>query len=271
MLGPGAFEYPAPKCDPNDKEMGLYPVDFLLEAIIEAGIQWFIDTPEAPNLVFGHLKQGMLANKYGQAKIDEIAEFIKKYEITVVQHFSLAHTKLPSMSIQLMAAEEQTDRAGLADFERQVDIINADNEVVGRSEVGYTSVSDNVHIGIHTEDTPDLAKYLYYLLIYILNVFKPEFQKIGVHLGTFSATDLSRLNDYLPENIYSRFVNFQVWTVASYDRGAVPIIENILGLSIGPEGTIEVDENGEIPPPSENVEVETGITICDIKQSDGGG
>jgi len=277
MLGsppPGNFQYPAPDVNCDDKPFGLYPIDFLLEAVLEAGIEWFISTESAPNQVFGHLNSGMLKAKYGQAKIDEIANFIKKYEITVVQHFSLAPTKLPSISIQLMDASETTERSGLADHERMVDVLNSENEVVGRSEVSFTSVSDSVHIGIHTEDSPDLAKYLYYLVVYLLNIFKADFQQMGVYLGTYSATDLSRLNDYLPENIYSRFINFQVWTIASVDRGSLPILEKIMGLSLETDPS-KVDVTPIPGEPSETgdepIELETGLTVCDIRQSDDGG
>lgn len=271
-LPPGAFQYPAPKSE-HEKPFGVYPIDFLLESIIESGIQWFIDNPEAPDQVFGHLKGELLNGRYGQEKIDEIAAYIRRYEINVVQHFSLAHTKLPSISIQLMDASEDTTRSGLGDFERQVDVLNAEQEVVGRSEVGYTSVMDSVHIGIHTSETPDLAKYLYYLIVYILNIFKPEFQKIGVFLGTFNATDVSRLNEYLPENIYSRFITFQCWTIASIDRGAVPIIEQILGVHLQPDPAKVIatpESEGTSETEQEAIETQTGLTVCDIRQSDGG-
>jgi len=97
-----------------------------------------------------------------------------------------------------------------------------------------------------------LTKYLYYLVIYILNAFKPQLEERGLQLGTFRATDLSRMNDYLPENMYSRFINFTVFSIARFDKGDVPIIEKIIGLHL--------DENPVFQEGSD-IDLETGITV----------
>jgi hypothetical protein len=142
-------------------------------------------------------------------------------------------------------------------------------------------MNDSVHIGIHANNIPDLVKYLYYLVIYILSAFKPELEARGLQLGTFRATDISNLNQYLPENMYSRFINFTVFSVATFSKGAVPIIERIMGLSIatGPaSGIAGVDENG-VPIQAcsdegvESVELnnDTGMTLCTIQQTTEGG
>lgn len=265
MLGQGFFQYPPPKFE-QEFRYGIYPTDFLIEAIIRSGLEWFLNTPEAPNQVFGHLTSPLLDARYGQAKIDEIAAYIRKYEITVVQHFSLMDTRVPAISIQLLDGSEAVERAALADFQTHIDSLDASNAVKGRVEVGFSPIIDNVHIGIHSIDTPDLTKYLYYLVAYVLNVFKPEFDRLGIYLTTFRATDISRLNDYLPENMYSRFINFQALTLASYDRGTLPIIEKILGVHVpqGPDADSANISDTEI-------EVETGLSLSDIKQSGGRG
>lgn len=238
--------YPSPTADLSCDYDGLLPVDFVLETIIEAGLLWFRSTPDASNMVFGQLLAPWLEDRYGQSKIDEIGNFINKYEIKIVQHFSLIATNAPCFSIQILDANEREDRAGLADFSRMVDVLNdSDGAVVGRTEQGYAAISDNIHIGIHNVGTPDLTKYLYYFLIYILNVFKPQLEERGLHLSSFRATDISRLNDFLPENMYSRFVNFSVFSMAPFSKGSVPILENILGVHADPE--VPDNELGGVP------------------------
>lgn len=239
MLGQGAYEYPSPTTGTDGcKEMGLFPVDFILETILKAGLEWFRTDEMAGKKVFGHLKDPWLASKYGQAKIDEITNYVKKYEIKIVQHWSLIDANVPCISIQLMDGYEMTERAGFGDFKGNIDVLLATAEgeqaVIGRTEVGYAAISDNMQIGIHANETPDLTKYLYYLVIYILAAFKGEMENRGLQLGTFRATDLSRMNEYLPEHIYSRFINFTVFTMPSFDKGIVPIIEKIMGVHINP-------------------------------------
>ena len=219
-------EYPPPQQD-EDLHTGLYPVDFILESILLAGLEWFRTTSGSGKKVYGHLGDPWLA-KYGEAKILEIENFIKKYDIRVVQHFSLIDAQYPTISIQLMDGSEMTERAGLADHSGDMDVLDGDENVVGRSEIGYIPVLDNMQIGIHNTQTPDLTKYLYSFVIYVLSAFKPEMEKRGMQLGTFRATDLSRMNEYLPANMYSRFINFSIFTTASFDKGAVPIIERFM-------------------------------------------
>jgi hypothetical protein len=229
MIGLGLpHQYPAPKSE-EPLRYGVWPVDFLLETVLRAGLDWFRTETSAPRQVFGHLVSPWLNTKYGEAKIEEIASYMKKYEIKIVQHWSLISSGVPCISIQLLDASEMTERAGLSDFQQTVDALTAQGAIEQRENVGYSPIIDNIHIGIHNITTPDLTKYLYYFVIYILNAFKPQLETRGMHLSTFRATDVSRLNEYLPENIFSRFINFSVFSWASFDQGRVPIIEKILG------------------------------------------
>jgi len=260
FIGGGAYEYPP--IEPVVEEFyGIYPVDFLLETILKAGLEWFRTDPAAPNYVFGHLNSPYLA-KYGQPKIDEIAAYIRKYDIKIVQSWALIATAVPCISIQLLDAGEMTERAGLADFERMADTKNLDGEVIGRREVSYSPISDNIHLGIHCQDSPDLAKYLYYLVVYVLHSFKPQLETRGMMLGTFRATDLSRMNEYLPENLYSRFINFTIFTIASFDKGVVPIIEQFMGINVAPSsaGDAGLSKDPDIDP--DEVVDEDGLFIC---------
>lgn len=260
--GGGFFQFPPPVSN-EERFFGVYPVDFTLEAVLRAGIDWFLSNPDAPNCVFGHLLSPWLNTKYGQAKIDEIGDFIKKYEIPIVQHWSLIPERVPCISIQLLDANEEEMRAGLGDHQTMMDTLDMNQNVIGREEVGYSPIIDSIHIGIHANQTPDLAKYLYYLVVYLLNGFKPQLQERGLLLSTFRATDLSRMNEYLPENIYSRFINFTCYTIAPYKRSELPIIDEILGISVPEAGSEDVEKDLENNDPFD----EDGLRLKDISQS----
>jgi hypothetical protein len=264
--------YPPP---PSNEPLvyGVLPVDFLLETILDAGIAWYRSNINNSKVVFGWLGTSWLNSKYGQAKIDEIWNYINKYELPIVQHFALIDQTRPCISIQLLDGSEMIERTGLADHGGVVDTI-VGGELTGRKEIRYSPIVDNIHIGIHVINTPDLAKYIYYLVIYILNAFKPQLEERGLQLSTFRATDISRLNEYLPENMYSRFVNFSVFSIAKIDAGDMPIVDEILGIHMTDEPTPILDQNGDPwvegcdgqPTDAEKVTDTFGLHACDIKQ-----
>lgn len=254
------LQYPPPPVL-DSPYYGAVPVDFILEKILLDGLEWFRTDPEAKNFVFGHLANPILS-KYGQAKIDEIAAFINKYEVAVVQSFLLLSKEVPSISIQILDAGEQLERTGLDDHQRTFNTFDTDDNFAGRFQDGYAPIGDGIHLGIHTINTPDLAKYLYYLVIYILCTKKEDLEAAGIILGTFRATDLSRLNDYLPENMYSRFINFSVSSLMRFRKGSVPVVDTIRGVHVaGPE----------VDPDSDIEDIDLGLSIKDIQQSTNGG
>lgn len=88
-----------------------------------------------------------------------------------------------------------------------------------------------------------------------------------MQLGTFRATDLSRMNEYLPENMYSRFINFTSFSIASFDKGLVPIVENIIGMTTPtapPHGdAVQVPAEIKPNPSEEEINPEAGLCIED--------
>jgi hypothetical protein len=252
---------------------GVLPVDFLLETILDAGLSWYRSDINNSKKVFGWLGTSWLSSRYGQAKIDEIWNFINKYEVPIVQHFSLIDQTRPCLSVQLLDGSEMIERTGLADHGGVIDSYQSGN-LESRKEIRYSPIIDNIHIGIHVINTPDLAKYLYYLVVYILNSFKPQLEERGLHLSTFRATDISRLNEYLPENMYSRFINFSVFSIAKIDAGEMPLIDEIVGIHMTDSPTQILDINGDPwdegcsgeQTDAEKVTDTFGLHACDIKQ-----
>lgn len=228
---------------PVDKDCitGLIPIDFLVERFIEKGIEWFRNTAEAPKAVYGHLLDADLADKYGQKKIDEIATYIQNTEIDVKQSFPMEDEETPSISINLQSSIE-TDMVGLNDHAGMVYALGAENARIGAREQGYTPVKDEVLIGIHATASPDKTKYLYYLVIYILNAFKDQLEERPGKVNslfniTWRATDISRLNEWLPSHVFSRFVTLTAEHFAIFEKAPVPFATDF-------NVDVEVDQGG---------------------------
>jgi hypothetical protein len=200
---------------------GVFPMDFIVESILRTGLDWFRSEPQASSYVFGQLDRPYLA-KYGTEKIRELKDYISRTDIKIVQSLSQVDLKLLTISIQLASGHEDIGKAAIDDAMGDSISYDIDGDVENTELVGYSPITENILIGLHGGGTPDLPKYLYMLVAYILNAYKYDLEDRGVYLGTFSMTDLSRLNDYLPENVYSRFMTFTATSNAKWKKGSLP-------------------------------------------------
>lgn len=217
-----------------DDLRGAYPIDFVIENLIQTGLDWFRNNPEtAGNLVFGQLTSDHLSVRYGEEKVQELTKYILDHKIHIVQHFTQVHEKLPCFSIQILDSSEDDARAGLGDFIEEVDELDESGNLIGRKEIVFAPISDQIQIGIHAHE-PDLVKYLYYFMIHILTVLTPELQQQGLQLTSFRATDLSRLNEWIPANVYSRFMNISAFSTPTFETGKLTIISDIKGVHAEP-------------------------------------
>jgi len=207
-------------------------MDFIVESVIRAGLEWFRSDSEAPDLVFGQLDQPYLA-RYGTAKIAELKTYIINTEIKIVQSFNLIKDVTPHISIQLGSGSEDIGKAALDDAAGDIRILNMlEDDLESTDVIGYSPITESILIGLHTGNTPDLTKYMYMLVVYVLTAYKYDLETKGIYLGTFSMTDLSRLNEYLPENIYSRFVTFTATSNARWKKGNLPKLDIVLDATM---------------------------------------
>lgn len=229
---------------------GAFPTDFLLQAVIEQGLSWYrANGPVAGPAVFGHLTDPLLNAKYGAAKIAELTAFIQATNIPVVQHWSLVGQVLPCFSVQLMDGGEAENEAGLGDWAEQADQFDSNGNLLGRQGYVFSPVRETLHVGIHAATTPDYAKYLYYFLTYVLMVFKPILEQNGIDLSAYHATDISRLNEWLPQGVFTRFVNVTMRTTPEFlPQTADQIITAISGVQLNVAGGNIVPNDTVLPP-----------------------
>lgn len=219
---------------------GMFPTDFILQAIIETGLAWYRANPSvAGNAVFGQLNGPLLAARYGSAKITELTTFITTTNIPVVQHWSLVGKVLPCFSIQLMNGGEAENEAALGDLAEVYTTLDGNGLPLTRNSYAYSPIRETIQVGVHAATTPDYAKYLYYFFAYVMMAFKLTLEENGLELTTFEATDVSRLNEFLPENVFTRFVNVRMRTSPEFTpQVADQLITAIQGVQIAPIGNL---------------------------------
>jgi hypothetical protein len=217
--------------EPYPEFRGFAPVDFVLESIIEQGIEWFRTDPSAPDEVFGQfLRPGL--ERYGRPKIEEITKYIIDHEIRVIQSFPLAEDSVfPSISINLADGNQAGDLQGLGLYDGEQTLGDEGGEVETK---GYLPMQDDMMIGIHAVGGADKVKYLYYLVVYIIASSIKDLEEMGFMQVQIRATDLARVNELLPANVFSRFVNVSMRSAARFREEIAPVISSI-GLNVNYE------------------------------------
>jgi hypothetical protein len=117
-----------------------------------------------------------------------------------------------------------------------------------------TPLIENIQIGIHAGEETNLCKYMYYMLLYFLQSRRMELENIGVQLHTFSVTEFTKILDYMPDNVMSRFVNFRAkvwfsWYLDSYRTltrsGTQVKVDKDVWIKRGDFTVITTDENDD--------------------------
>lgn len=87
-------------------------------------------------------------------------------------------------------------------------------------------INEQIMVGIHTAGDPNLGKYLYHMLVYILASNKMKFDPRRMQLLSFSASDFNQASEYLPEQIYTRFVTLRTFSEMSWRSRAEVIADS---------------------------------------------
>ncbi len=107
-----------------------------------------------------------------------------------------------------------------------------------RKKRGEAYFNEQIDIGIHAHGDKNTVLWLYYILVWILLRFKPEIERRCMDLTTFSASDFRRDNQFLGENIFSRWVRLSARTRVSWEEEPYPEIDTVVA-------TVSYDDNSD--------------------------
>lgn len=171
--------------------------------------------------IFADFAKDELADEYGDAYVEKIWEWFTTTKIPVIQSWSFNVQKVPCVSVHL--ANEQEDEAKLAfdDFGGQFDDV---------AETGTAAFSVMLDIGCHANRGGDHVLWLYYILAYTLFKYKPSLVRLGLEMGTFSASDYSKEAEKMGNNIWTRWVRYRCTT--QNDWAAEELIEPEVNVSV---------------------------------------
>lgn len=187
--------------------------------------------------IFADFAKDELADEYGDAYIEKIWEWFTVTKIPVIQSWSFNTQKVPCISVHL--ANEQEDEAKLAfdDFGGQFDNV---------AETGTAAFSVMLDIGCHANRGGDHVLWLYYILAYTLFKYKPSLVRLGLEMGTFSASDYSKDAEKMGNNIWTRWVRYRCTTQNDWAADELVEPEVNVSMKVGRIGDTEGTDDVEI-------------------------
>lgn len=153
--------------------------------------------------IFSEFMQDELADEYGEAYVEQIWQWFTTTKVPVIQSWSFNAQKIPCVSVHL--ANEQEDEGKLA-------MDDLGGEFIEGQETGTAAFSVMLDIGIHANKGGDHVLWLYYILAYTLFKYKPSLTRLGLEMGTFSASDYSKDAEKMGNNIWTRWIRYRCTT-----------------------------------------------------------
>ena len=176
--------------------------EIVVQRVLQQGMANLKANPLAFNEIFGMYLEPSLAPDYGQPYIDKVRKWFCETKIPVVQGYSFNRDRLPSFSVTLGSESEDESKAAIGDYFGD----GPDNEI----GVGVFSVM--VDVGIHGDKDSDYVLLLYYIMSYIFFKEKHIAEALGVQLHTWSASDLTKDQQYQDSMVWSRRIRFKCTT-----------------------------------------------------------
>ena len=174
--------------------------EIVLQKMIKMGIKELRSNRSAFDDLFAQYIDPDLADDYGEDYLDKLWDWFSTTKIPVIQAWSFNAQKIPSISIHLANETEDESKAAFKD----IGFVDSDSNEIG---VGVFTVM--VDIGIHANKAGDHVLWIYYIVSYILYRQKEWAEKNGLQLHTFSASDYNKNNQYMTENIWTRWIRFR--------------------------------------------------------------
>lgn len=174
-----------------------------MRRVIDDGFKRLRNNKPAFLDIFAQFAQDELEPEYGETYIEQIWEWFTTTKVPVIQSWSFNVQKIPSISIHLANEQEDEGKLAFDDYGGQFD---------DQTTTGTAAFSVMLDIGIHANKGGDHVLWLYYIVAYILFKYKPALTRLGIEMGTFSASDYSKEAEKMGNNIWTRWIRYRCTT-----------------------------------------------------------
>lgn len=204
-----------------------------LQRLIQVGLKKLKEDVSLLDEIFRGYKFPEMEADYGESYVEGIKTWFANTKIPVVQAWSFNPERIPLISIHLSTEQEDESKAAFGDY------FGPGTE----SEIGVGVFTVMLDIGIHTSKNGDEVLWLYYIVSYILFKNKMLADHLGLRLQTFSASDYTKNNALMADNIWTRWIKFRCTVENMWDGDPFLCIDD-LEVSVDHESSVvsvEVD------------------------------
>lgn len=224
--------------------------EIVVRRVIDDGIKRLRLNKPAFIDIFSDFAKDELASEYGAAYAEEIWLWFSTTKIPVIQSWSFNAQKIPSISVHLANEQEAEDKIAFDDYGGTFE-----DDVTTTGTAAFTVMLD---IGIHANKGGDHVLWLYYILSYVLFKNKPDLVRLGLKMGTFSASDYSKDVEKMGNNIWTRVIRYRCTTQSAWPADDLKEIEKI-----------DLDAKGGINSDDFAASLDVDLTTVDTSQSEG--
>jgi len=107
---------------------------------------------------------------------------------------------------------------------------------IQRVERRMVRLEETISLGVHARNDVHIAKYLYYLLTYILKSRMDSLIQRGINLDFGVGGVFDRADEYQGENVFSRFMEVNCITEFDWNQEQVSLIDNFDLTMRAPDG-----------------------------------
>lgn len=213
--------------------------EIVVRKLIDYGIKKLRSNKAAFDDLFCNFVQDELKAEYGEAYRDQIWQWFSTTKIPVIQAWSFNAQKIPCVSVHLANETEDESKASVGDYM---------GDFTGEAETQTGVFTVMVDIGIHANKGGDHVLWLYYIVSYVLFKHKLMAHRLGLKLQTYSASDYSKDNLKMAENIWTRWIRFRCTTENFWQGDSFADIEDLnvdpaIGLEPASDVAASLDVN----------------------------
>jgi hypothetical protein len=188
--------------------MAMIIPEVALQRMIQTGLKNLRTNRVAFDCIFSTYLSDEMEASYGQEHIDSIFNWFTDTKMPVLQAWGFDGTRTPAFTVHLADESEDESKAAVGDFFG----MGEDADII----TGVSSVS--LDIGLHADRSKDHVLWMYYILTYIFYKEKVLGRELGLQLFTWRASDYTKENKYMGDNVWSRWCRFKC-TVENYIDG----------------------------------------------------